>query len=140
MNVKRTALDPFRALIGVLEKRGDSHALRAAANSSGLIFDSSLSERDAFSHTTRIRALVPRILKAYDALDDAMIMARRQDAERQFRDAIDADPTLRAAYAGLHDDMAAIQQKKTEMGAWYGAFRSLESAGFSAATLRRAQG
>ena len=70
MNVKRTALDPFRALIGVLEKRGNSDAIRAAANASGLIFDSSLSERDAFSHTTRIRALVPRILKAYDALDE----------------------------------------------------------------------
>ena len=70
MNVKRTALDPFRALIGVLEKRGNSDALRAAANAAGLIFDSSLSEKAAFSHTTRIRALVPRILKAYDALDE----------------------------------------------------------------------
>lgn len=70
MNAKRTALDPFRALIGVLEKRGNSDVIRAAANIAGLIFDSSLSEKDAYSHTTRIRALVPRILKAYDALDE----------------------------------------------------------------------
>jgi len=70
MNLNRTALDPFRALIGVLEKRGNSDALRSAANSAGLVFDSSLSEKDAYSHTTRIRALVPRILKAYDNLDE----------------------------------------------------------------------
>lgn len=70
MNLKRTALDPFRALIGVLERRGNSDALRAAANSAGLVFDSSLSEKEAYSNTTRIRALVPRILKAYDTLDE----------------------------------------------------------------------
>ncbi len=78
MNSKRTALDPFRALIGVLEKRGNSDTIRAAANSAGLIFDSSLSEKDTFPHTTQIRALVPRILKAYDALgeQDQLSVAR----------------------------------------------------------------
>lgn len=70
MNAKRAALDPFRALIGVLERRGDSDKIRVTANVAGLIFDSSLSEKDAYSHMTRIRALVPRILKAYDALDE----------------------------------------------------------------------
>lgn len=70
MNAKRTALDPFHTIIGVLEKRGNSDVIRAAANVAGLIFDSSLSEKDTYSHTTRIRALVPRILKAYDALDE----------------------------------------------------------------------
>jgi len=70
MNIKRTALDPFRALIGVLERRGNSDVLRAAANAAGLTFDSSLSDKDAYSHTTRIRALVPRILRAYDELDE----------------------------------------------------------------------
>ena len=80
--------------------------------------------------------------KAYsgrqDALDDPMIIARRQDAERQFRDAIDTDPNLRAAYAGLFDRMGTIQQEKTELGQWYGAFRLLENANFSSATMRRA--
>ncbi|OGT03913.1 MAG: hypothetical protein A2Z65_11420 [Gallionellales bacterium RIFCSPLOWO2_02_58_13] len=70
MDMKRTALDPFRALIGVLEKRGKCDVLRAAANSAGLVFDASMSEKDAYSHTTRIRALVPRIFKAYDLLDE----------------------------------------------------------------------
>ena len=46
MNTKRTTLDPFRALIGVLEKRGNSDVLRAAANASGLTFDSSLSDAE----------------------------------------------------------------------------------------------
>lgn len=78
MDAKRTALDQFRALIGVLEKRGNSDALRAAANSAGLVFDSSMSDKDAYSHTTRIRALVPRILKAYDSLgeQDQLSVAR----------------------------------------------------------------
>jgi hypothetical protein len=88
MDTKRTALDPFRALIGVLEKRGNSDALRAAANSAGLVFDSSMSEKDAYSHTTRIRALVPRILRAYDSLDEQdqlsvarTVLASTHDAE-----------------------------------------------------------
>jgi len=38
MNSKRTALDPFRALMGVLEKRGNSDKIRSAANSAGLYF------------------------------------------------------------------------------------------------------
>jgi len=78
MDTKRTALDPFRALIGVLERRGNSDSLRSAANAAGLIFDSSLSEKDAYSHTTRIRALVPRILRAYEALNqqDQLSVAR----------------------------------------------------------------
>ena len=70
MDPKRTALDPFRALIGVLERRSNSDALRAAANAAGLVFDSSMSEKEAYSHTTRIRTLVPRILKAYDLLEE----------------------------------------------------------------------
>ncbi len=70
MDPRRKTLDPFRTLIGVLEERGNSDKLRAAANSAGLVIDSSLSEKDAYSHTTRIRALVPRILKAYDLLDE----------------------------------------------------------------------
>lgn len=70
MDIKRTELDPFRALIGVLEKRGNSDVLRAAANSAGLVFDASMSEKDDYSHTTRIRALVPRILRSYDSLDE----------------------------------------------------------------------
>lgn len=70
MNPKKATLDPFHSLIGVLEKRGNSDVIRAVANSAGLIFDSSLSEKDAYSHTTRIRALVPRILNAYDSLDE----------------------------------------------------------------------
>ncbi|MFQ5570751.1 MAG: S46 family peptidase [Rhodothermales bacterium] len=80
--------------------------------------------------------------KAYSGrqatLDDPMIIARRQDAERQFREAIENDAELREAYAGLFDRIAEIQQEKTALGAAYGAFRLLENQRFSSATLRRA--
>ena len=79
-----------------------------------------------------------RDLTLVHPFDDPMIIARRQDAERQFHEAIDADPNLRPAYAGLFDRMAAVQQEKTELGAWYGAFRLMENANFSSATMRRA--
>ncbi|GIV62099.1 MAG: hypothetical protein KatS3mg044_0965 [Rhodothermaceae bacterium] len=79
--------------------------------------------------------------KAYagrlDALNDPVILARRADAERQFRQAIEADSSLRARYAGLFDEMEAIQAEKKAMAAEYGAFRLLESR-FSSATIRRA--
>ena len=80
--------------------------------------------------------------KAYsgrqDALDDPMIIARRQDAQRQFREAINAAPNLRTTYAGLFDRMATIQREKIELGSWYGAFRLIENPNFSSATMRRA--
>ena len=80
--------------------------------------------------------------KAYsgrnDALHDPVILARRADAERQFREALEADPELRAEYAGLFDRIAEIQAEKTAMGPDYGAFRLIENPRFSSATLRRA--
>jgi hypothetical protein len=70
MDPRRTALDPFRALIGVLQRRANSDVLLAAAHSAGLVFDSSMTGKEAYSHTTRIRVLVPRILAAYTSLGD----------------------------------------------------------------------
>ncbi len=79
--------------------------------------------------------------KAYsgrkDALADPMIIARRQDAERQFREAIDKNPELREAYAGVFDRMTAVQREKTDLGAWYGAFRLIDNQRFSSATMLR---
>jgi hypothetical protein len=78
MNTKRTALDPFRALIGVLGNRNNSDVLLVAVTTAGLVFDLTMSDKEAYSHTTRIRTLVPRILKAYDSLseDDQLSVAR----------------------------------------------------------------
>ena len=71
-------------------------------------------------------------------LDDKMIMARRADAERQFRRALEGDAGLQASYAGLFDRIAALQEEKKALGPAYGAFRLIENPRFSSATLRRA--
>lgn len=71
------------------------------------------------------------------SLDDPYIIARRRDAERQFRDAIDADADLRATYAAVFDQLADLQRQRTELGAEFGAFRFMES-GLASATVRRA--
>lgn len=75
MDATKMRLDPFRALMGVIERRGDSDAVCSIAHSAGLLFDENLSAKDAYSHKTRIRALMPHILAAYDALDDGEQLA-----------------------------------------------------------------
>ncbi|NBC17846.1 MAG: S46 family peptidase [Bacteroidetes bacterium] len=80
--------------------------------------------------------------KAYrgrvDALQDPYIIARRAAAEEDFREAIQGDPDLRAAYGGLIDRMADIQQQKREQADAVGAFLLLGNSSYSSATLRRA--
>jgi hypothetical protein len=70
MNTSSNDLDPFRILLSVLMDRNDSDLLMAAAMSGGLQFDQGLSEAEAHSHKTRVRALVPRITKAYESLSE----------------------------------------------------------------------
>jgi hypothetical protein len=63
-------LDPFRVIAGVLANRGDSDLLVSVATAAGLTFALAMSEQQAATHKTRIRALLPKIFAAYDALDD----------------------------------------------------------------------
>jgi hypothetical protein len=63
-------LDPFRVALGVISGAQRSDLLVAAANVAGLKVDLALSQAEGVSNSTRIRALIPRILNAYDALDD----------------------------------------------------------------------
>lgn len=63
----KTALDPFRAVVGVID---NSDELIGAATAAGLRIDLTLNEKDAGSHKNRIRVLLPRVLTAYDALGD----------------------------------------------------------------------
>ena len=71
--------DPFRVMIGLID---NSDVLRDAAHAAGLRFDAGLSDTDAVSHKTRVRALVPRILTAYDALEyDSQLTAALATAE-----------------------------------------------------------
>ena len=80
--------------------------------------------------------------KAYlgrlDALTDEVIMARRRDFERQFREAIQSDPALRAEYGGLIDRMAEVQREKRTIADELAAFAGLTNRRYSSATMRRA--
>lgn len=68
--MSKNDLDPFRALLGVLAGLVDSDLLANVMSATGLRFDLSLSDAEAYSHKTRVRAFLPRIVNAYDALDD----------------------------------------------------------------------
>ena len=80
--------------------------------------------------------------KAYigrrDALADEIIMSRRRDFERQFRQRVEADPALRTEFGGLFDRMAEIQREKRSLAAEYGAVARLTNPAYSSATMRRA--
>ena len=67
MCTQRNDRDPFRVVIGLID---NSDTLLSAALAAGLQFEAGLSDDDAYSHTTRVRALRPRILAVYDALED----------------------------------------------------------------------
>lgn len=74
------------------------------------------------------------------ALSDPVVMAKRRDAERQFREAINQKPELRTRYGMLLDSMAALQRSKAQLAPSYGAFLNFGHATYSSATLRRAVG
>lgn len=72
-------------------------------------------------------------------LNDPVLLARRRDTERQFREAIEADASLRETYGGLIDEMAQVQQQKREVAAEFVAYLSLiPNSSLSASVLRRA--
>ena len=65
--------DAFRVVVGAID---DSDVLITAALAGGLTFDAELTDAQAYSHKTRLRALRPRVLAAYDTLDgDARLAA-----------------------------------------------------------------
>ncbi|HEX9108706.1 MAG TPA: S46 family peptidase, partial [Longimicrobiales bacterium] len=59
------------------------------------------------------------------ALHDPLVMARRADAEKQFRAAIQQKPELSARYAGLFDQIEALQREKARLAPSYAAFAGL---------------
>jgi len=70
-------------------------------------------------------------------LQDPVTMARRRDAERQFRAAVEADPSLRQQYGHLFDRMADIQRQKSGLGDAYGAFLALGNPSLTSSVLLR---
>jgi hypothetical protein len=73
------------------------------------------------------------------AANDPVILARRMDAERKFREAIGADPALQEQYGGLIEQMDAIQEQRREYAAELRSFLALApQSTLGAATMRRA--
>lgn len=84
-----TALDPFRIALGIIAAENDSDALLLTTTAAGLKFDTELPADASISHKTRVRALVPRILTAYDLLptDSGLAAARSLIARLTHTDA-----------------------------------------------------
>ena len=66
----KTDLDPFRIAVGIIAASRDSDTLVAAVTAAGLRSDMALTAEEAYSNKTRVRALVPRVFAAYDALPE----------------------------------------------------------------------
>ena len=71
-------------------------------------------------------------------LEDPVIIARRQDTERRFQAAIDADPALAERYGDLIGRMAELQDTKRGQAEGFGAFLAMTSDVMESATLYRA--
>ena len=65
----RTQLDPWRVILACLFEL-DSHEIPAIIDIAGLAVDWTLTVREDYSHNYRKRAYRPRIVSAYDALDE----------------------------------------------------------------------
>jgi hypothetical protein len=72
------------------------------------------------------------------ALEDPVIMARRADAERQLRAAIEARPDLRQRWGATIDTLAVVQAEKRRLAAPFAAFHRLGDVSAESATIRRA--
>ena len=111
------ARDPFRVVIGVLRANTNSDQLLVAAEAAGLVFDLDLDQRDAGSHTTRIRALAPRILRAYEALPDEQRLVAAQAAVAALRrHGLDMElltERLNVAGWALRDTQFVVQSPET---------------------------
>lgn len=74
----------------------------------------------------------------FAALHRPEIMARKRDAERALRAAIDESPELRARFGTVIDRIATLQQEKAKHAAALAAFQFAGSSAFTSATERRA--
>ncbi len=73
-----------------------------------------------------------------EALNNPMILARKADAERKLRAAIEADEQLSATYGDLFDRLAAIQEQKREFASYSGAFGGMGNMFAGSITMARA--
>ena len=74
-----------------------------------------------------------------EALRDPAVLARRQDTERQFQDALAEDAALQAEYGDLIEQIDALQQERRTAAADFQAFIGLRpGARLASETLQRA--
>ncbi len=99
MCTEQNGRDPFRVVVGAID---DSDVLVTTALAGGLTFDAEVTDTEAYSHKTRLRALRPRVLAAYDALESDARLAT----------------TLAAVEALRHSDvdMATVAQRLRTAG------------------------
>ena len=71
---RKRELDPMRVILGLLAN-GSSDTLVRIASLAGIAVDLTMTEAEAYSHGTRIRTLLPRVQRAYDALGEPAKLA-----------------------------------------------------------------
>jgi hypothetical protein len=120
------------AQIAVLQSRWN--ALNAAYQADRSAPDAAAIRNAMFGLSNTLKATGGRIT----ALNDAVIMGRRRDAEKKFRDAVEADPKLKAAYGNVLTRLADVQQRKRRFATQYGVTLNYGTAGATPAVLRRA--
>jgi len=76
--------DPFRVVMTFASETTNADLFVETFNGVGLMFDIGLSGKDDYSHSTRIRALSPRVLKSYDGLSPAAKLAAANAATGKF--------------------------------------------------------
>ncbi|MGW8265399.1 MAG: S46 family peptidase [Longimicrobiales bacterium] len=72
-----------------------------------------------------------------EALEDPVIMARKADGERLFREALASDPALQGRFGEVLDRLADIQERKRQVGPELAAFASLGRANTESSLLLR---
>jgi hypothetical protein len=87
-----------------------------------------------FSLSNSLKASTGRLA----ALNDPGIMARKADAERQLREAIEASAALSERYGEVLDRLAEIQSELRSVAAPTTAFYRLANARYGSSTMRRA--
>lgn len=102
--------DPFRVVIGFASEAGGADLFVETFNGVGLTFDLGLNGSDGYSHTTRIRALSPRVLKSYDGLSPEAKLAATNAAAGKFLSRIRQLQQV-PGYKGLPERMLNALQK-----------------------------
>jgi hypothetical protein len=115
----QSRLEPMRAFLALDPERAEEIDLR----------------NRIFSVSNREKGTAGRLA----ALRDPVVMARRADAQRAFRAAIEAQPDVRQQWGGVMDELDALQSEKARLADAHIAFHRLGDGSAGSRTIRRAQ-